>query len=238
MSDLNQLFHNLATARNDRELLSRLMDKTGKCLQVPRWGIYLYDRNDILSVVEVCGMNNVDTFVDRYQQVGKAVDRVLHYVAQYHAPAHERMVFPAGGWQKSELYRNCCASYYHEHILTGPIVSQGKLIGAIYTARLKNSPEFDRRDISIMGGICTTFSACLATFDLKTRFSTNYSSASLTPRELQIAELVARGLTNNAIGKELWITENSVKQALKRIFRKLEITSRTQLIAAIHHFQD
>jgi DNA-binding CsgD family transcriptional regulator len=238
MNDLNQLFHNLASARNKGELLSRLMDKTGECLQVPRWGIYLYDRDESLSGVEVSGLNNVDTFVERYQQVGKAVDRVLHYVTKYHAPAHERMVFPVGGWQKSELYRNCCAYCHHEHILTGPIVSQGKLSGAIYTARLKNSTEFDRRDISIMGGICTTFSACLAGFDLKTRVATTSLSVSLTPRELQIAELVARGLTNNAIGKELWITENSVKQALKRIFRKLEITSRTQLIAAIHHIKD
>ena len=55
----------------------------------------------------------------------------------------------------------------------------------------------------------------------------------LTPRELQIAELVALGRTNAAIGSELWITENSVKQALKRMFRKLEVSSRTEMVAQL-----
>ncbi|HBL11137.1 MAG TPA: transcriptional regulator, partial [Cyanobacteria bacterium UBA11162] len=32
----------------------------------------------------------------------------------------------------------------------------------------------------------------------------------LTPREVQIANLVAKGLTNAEIGAELWITQNSV----------------------------
>ncbi|GBO55657.1 transcriptional regulator [Pseudanabaena sp. lw0831] len=43
------------------------------------------------------------------------------------------------------------------------------------------------------------------------------------PREFQIAELVALGRTNVQIGIEFWITENSVKQALKRMFFKLEV---------------
>jgi len=55
----------------------------------------------------------------------------------------------------------------------------------------------------------------------------------LTPREIQIAELVAQGLTNAQIGATLWITENSVKQALKRMFRKLEVSSRAQMVAQL-----
>jgi DNA-binding CsgD family transcriptional regulator len=51
----------------------------------------------------------------------------------------------------------------------------------------------------------------------------------LTSRKLQIAELVVLGRTNAEIGKELWITENSVKQALKRMFRKLEVSSRVEM---------
>jgi DNA-binding CsgD family transcriptional regulator len=55
----------------------------------------------------------------------------------------------------------------------------------------------------------------------------------LTAREWQIVELVALGRTNAEIGQELWITENSVKQALKRMFHKLEVSSRAQMIAQI-----
>jgi DNA-binding NarL/FixJ family response regulator len=55
----------------------------------------------------------------------------------------------------------------------------------------------------------------------------------LTSREIQIAMLVARGLTNTEIGTELWITQNSVKQALKRMFRKLEVSARTEMVARL-----
>jgi DNA-binding NarL/FixJ family response regulator len=58
-------------------------------------------------------------------------------------------------------------------------------------------------------------------------------STKLTPRELQIAKLVAQGLTNAEIGTELWITHNSVKQALKRMFRKLNVSARTELVAKL-----
>ncbi len=48
-----------------------------------------------------------------------------------------------------------------------------------------------------------------------------------------IAKLVAEGLTNAEIGTELWITQNSVKQALKRMFRKLEVSARTEMVAKL-----
>jgi DNA-binding CsgD family transcriptional regulator len=47
----------------------------------------------------------------------------------------------------------------------------------------------------------------------------------------RIVELVALGHTNAKIGTELWITENSVKQALKRMFRKLGVSSRAEMVA-------
>lgn len=44
---------------------------------------------------------------------------------------------------------------------------------------------------------------------------------------------VALGRTNAEVGNELWITKNSVKQALKRMFRKLEVSSRTEMVAQL-----
>jgi DNA-binding CsgD family transcriptional regulator len=55
----------------------------------------------------------------------------------------------------------------------------------------------------------------------------------LTKRELEIAELVAQGRTNAEIGAALWIKEDSVKQALKRMFRKLEVSSRAEMVARL-----
>jgi DNA-binding NarL/FixJ family response regulator len=53
-------------------------------------------------------------------------------------------------------------------------------------------------------------------------------SAGLTKRETAILKAVARGLTNQAIGREFWVSEQTVKFHLRNIFRKLEVGSRTE----------
>jgi DNA-binding NarL/FixJ family response regulator len=56
----------------------------------------------------------------------------------------------------------------------------------------------------------------------------NGKGAALTDRELEILKAVARGLSNQAIGKELWVTEQTVKFHLTNIYRKLRIANRTE----------
>lgn len=56
-----------------------------------------------------------------------------------------------------------------------------------------------------------------------------WKSKELTRREREIAELVARGLSNREIAEELCITETTVKKHLSNIFEKLEINSRERL---------
>ena len=50
---------------------------------------------------------------------------------------------------------------------------------------------------------------------------------------LQIAELVAQGLTNAEIAVRLWISVNTVKQTLKNIIRKLNVSVRAQMVAKL-----
>ncbi len=65
--------------------------------------------------------------------------------------------------------------------------------------------------------------------------STAAKAAGLTERELGILRAVARGLSNQAIGKELWVTEQTVKFHLTNIYRKLGVSNRTE--AARHAYQ-
>jgi DNA-binding NarL/FixJ family response regulator len=50
----------------------------------------------------------------------------------------------------------------------------------------------------------------------------------LTEREIAMLRAVARGLSNQAIGREYWVTEQTVKFHLGNIYRKLGVTNRTE----------
>ena len=52
----------------------------------------------------------------------------------------------------------------------------------------------------------------------------------LSPRQLEIARLVARGLSNKAIADELGLVEGTVKVQMTRIFRELGVPNRFSLI--------
>jgi NarL family two-component system response regulator LiaR len=53
-------------------------------------------------------------------------------------------------------------------------------------------------------------------------------AAGLTGREISILNALARGLSNEAIGKELWVAEQTVKFHLTNIYRKLGVANRTE----------
>ena len=56
----------------------------------------------------------------------------------------------------------------------------------------------------------------------------------LTKRELEILRSVAEGHTNARIGRDLWVTEQTVKFHLSNIYRKLGLTNRTQAAHYAH----
>jgi DNA-binding NarL/FixJ family response regulator len=52
----------------------------------------------------------------------------------------------------------------------------------------------------------------------------------LTERELEVLRLVARGLNNREVAKELFISENTVKNHVRNILEKLQLHSRMEAV--------
>jgi len=55
------------------------------------------------------------------------------------------------------------------------------------------------------------------------------TSTGLTPTEGQIARLVAEGRTNREVAEALFVSVHTVEANLKRVYRKLDVRSRTEL---------
>ena len=60
----------------------------------------------------------------------------------------------------------------------------------------------------------------------KTRFG-------LSCREIEVVMLVAQGFSNKEIGCRLFVSEHTVKDHLKNIMRKLDASSRSEIIAIL-----
>lgn len=55
-------------------------------------------------------------------------------------------------------------------------------------------------------------------------------SLGITPRELEVLELIAEGLSNREIAERVFVSENTVKTHLSRVFDKLGARRRTQAV--------
>ncbi|MHB8766574.1 MAG: response regulator [Deferrisomatales bacterium] len=56
------------------------------------------------------------------------------------------------------------------------------------------------------------------------------AAAVLTPRELEVVQMVARGHRNREIAERLYVTEGTVKVHLHNIYEKLELDGRVELL--------
>jgi DNA-binding NarL/FixJ family response regulator len=52
----------------------------------------------------------------------------------------------------------------------------------------------------------------------------------LTPREIEVLEALAEGLSNKAIARKLDISQHTVKFHIESLFRKLGVRSRSQAV--------
>jgi DNA-binding CsgD family transcriptional regulator len=214
-TSLQPLFAAIDRVKDERNLRADVMPKVGEHFSATRSGIFFFDQ-----------LSQLDPNLQKILKVALSIKHnpVARHLTERHAPVHEGLVTSPKVWSL------ICPRPDHWHVMAGPIVDRGKLIGAVGCTREKSMPAFNSQNLADLSGICLHLSMWTATIRSSPK---TCKSELLTARELQIVELVALGRTNAEIGSELWITENSVKQALKRMFRKLEVSSRAEMVAQL-----
>ena len=78
-------------------------------------------------------------------------------------------------------------------------------------------------------GFAAQAGAGLEATGARARRHTRATSLDLTPQEARVADLATEGASNNEIAAQLFLSASTVEYHLKKVFRKLNVTSRTQL---------
>ncbi|WP_017655216.1 LuxR C-terminal-related transcriptional regulator [Fortiea contorta] len=209
MIALQALFHEIAQAQDEQTLRLHISAHMSEYFSATRCGLFFLTQTSLIG-------NN--------QALSPQYNPVVRYLIERHAPVHEALVVEPKTWKL------ICPRPDHRHVMAGPIVSSGQLIGVLGFTRKQGMAAFNSQNLTDLSALCLHISAWVG--KMRSPHLPLHTER-LTPREMQIASLVAQGQTNAEISAELWITENSVKQALKRIFRKLDVSSRTQMIAKL-----
>lgn len=215
LGSLQPLFTAINQIESEQDLKTDVIPKVGEHFAATRSGIFFFDQ-----------LSQLDPNLQKILKVALSIELnpVVRYLTEHHAPVHEELVTSPKVWSL------ICPRPDHWHVMAGPIVKRGKLVGAVGCTRERSMPAFDTQNLADLSGICLHLSMWAATMRSAHK---SFKNEFLTARELQIVELVALGKTNAGIGKELWITENSVKQALKRMFLKLDVSSRAEMVSKL-----
>jgi DNA-binding CsgD family transcriptional regulator len=113
------------------------------------------------------------------------------------------------------------------------MVIDGRPAGVIYVGMsVQDVPRVPERDLAVLRALRRHL-APFAVVQLTRHHEHRAAMAAwhLTPREQEVAELAAKGLTNQQIAARLFIGVNTVKKHLTRVFTETGCTSRARLAA-------
>lgn len=131
-------------------------------------------------------------------------------------------------WQQVR-YLKSVNNRYHIVLMSAPVAPAPGVISCMDRTQLTPTLEHIFHNGFVAGMAKETSTASGHRVDEETQTVTG-TSHTLTSREFEVAELVSKGYTNKKIGQALYISTCTVNAHLRKIFVKMSIRSRTELV--------
>jgi DNA-binding CsgD family transcriptional regulator len=173
-----------------------------------------------------------EAFVSQYIAfTAGSADPVHSTLAVKHGVIRSSDVFDDAEWRRHPFYRDLGAPFNLGAYMAGELVDAYAPRGAIGVARPCGSGAFSLDDARRLHTICLHASVAFAR--LTRDDGPALPADMLSPRQRQLVQLVANGLTNDQIAQACGITTHAVKKALERLFVRINVSSRAELIATL-----
>lgn len=121
-------------------------------------------------------------------------------------------------------------------------IYNNKLLGLLNLFRAEEFGDFTEKELYVLGQLKKHFTNII--YKAEQRESTIYAISDgrsqpiyklgLTLREMEVIDLIVKGLSNHEISEKLVISDSTVKKHIYNIFTKIGVNSRTQLIQNIN----
>lgn len=140
-------------------------------------------------------------------------------------------------WRRSglrQLHRDLGAG---EHLVVLPLTATGSEVTGFTFSR--SGRQFTAADLRFLGGLLPLLQAAARHTERLARWQAGYPDgqpglgargSGLTPRELAVLELAARGLTAAATGRRLGCSPRTVQKHLDHVYRKLGVNDRVSAV--------
>ena len=192
-------------------------------------GVFPFVPDEVEALVALGDLDTADRLTDRLDEQGKALDRA---VALATAARCRGLISGARGdlpGANDHLQRAL-----DEHARTQQPFEVARTLLVAGTVRRRMRQKKGAREL--LNRARATFDALGAPLwvekaerELARIGGRAPAPTGLTPTETQIAELVAEGRTNREVAEALFVSIHTVEANLKRIYRKLDVRSRTEL---------
>jgi DNA-binding CsgD family transcriptional regulator len=211
-------------------LTAALLDHSPKLLRGSAAGVAWF--GDAFEMTDVQLVGVPAPLVNHYEKCGFEIDDVQKAALTLGIATHNLQLGDESFWLRHPMYREMGRPSGLLHYMAAPIAVDGRIRGVFGVARRTDGAPFTETDR------CDAMAIAMFASSTLTRLSLLESEPwdtlrLLTSRERTIADCVARGLTNKEIGTLLLVSVNTVKAALKSIFAKLNVDSRSRLASLV-----
>jgi DNA-binding CsgD family transcriptional regulator len=192
-------------------------------------GAFPFMPDEVEALVALGELESAERLTDRLDEQGRALDRPLAL-----ATAARCRGLIAGARGDLEEAEEHLQRALREHARTQQPFELGRTLLVAGAVRRRMRQKKGARDL--LQRALTTFDdlgaplwADRARRELARIGGRAPTSTGLTPTEAQIAHLVAEGRTNREVAEALFVSVHTVEANLKRVYRKLDVRSRTEL---------